>query len=239
MNTIQQFFAYLFGKVGHFWSDKELPLEIPFTFSREEINFYYDSAPQFGTFGIFFSGLFILAVILLIYLAFSHKKEIMEQTVLRYSFILFWVVVITCIITPQGFGGLRYVGHFYGAIIYVFALVFYFENSGVSWKNRLLKMVTTILLVIAIGNISPNFVVYKNSIKDYMSSDVKLKELAANTEGLQIALSTDGAFGMLLDLWDYGLMYQKNYILVPKEEMPPESVGWTCGWQIQFAYNQS
>jgi len=149
---------------------------------------------------------------------------------------MFGVIVITCIITPQGIGGLRYVAHFYVFLIYVLALGFYFGNIEIKWKRVLLNMVATVMIVIAIGNVLPYFVVYKNSMNDYKSSDVKLKELASNTEGLQIALSNDDFFGMLLDIRDYGLMYQKNYILVPKEEMSPESVGWTCGWQIQFAY---
>ncbi len=128
MNPIQIFWITIFSKMGDYWDVPDLPLKIPFSVSQEEWNHYSIYVPQFGTFGMFFSGLFLIAMLLLLFIVIKNRKKFQENR-LKISFVLWVVIFLHCMICPVGLGGLRYVAHFYIVFAYALILGFYFFNQ--------------------------------------------------------------------------------------------------------------
>ena len=69
----------IFSKVGDYWQQKNLPLKIPFTFVKAEIGNYGVHAGQFGTFGMMFSGIFIIITILSLYLIIKNRQTLFKD----------------------------------------------------------------------------------------------------------------------------------------------------------------
>lgn len=235
LKSPQVFFVNIFSKVGDYWADEKLPLKVPFTTSKEEINNYYIHASNFGTFGALFSGLFIIIVILSTSITIIKRKQLLKDEQFRYIFIFLWIIILQCVLSPIGFGGLRYVAHFYIILIYTLGISLYYINKN---PNKLLKKINMfgvyIIVLISLLNIAPYFKIYLEEIVQEKISNYTLSTLAEERKGkkLTIALSVDSSHGILLNLRDFGIEY-KDYNFVNKEKLGDDPTT-ICSYQIQY-----
>jgi len=235
-NTPQIFWALLFGKMGDFWSETQLPLKIPFTFSIREIVSYYIHAPHFGAYGVLFSGLFIISVIILAVIIYQNKKYIINDFFYKTSIGILGLIFIQCSLTPLGAGGLRYVGYFY--VIIPLSVLLILGNIKKNSRNILMKIIAGIFIVGIFLNIIPWAKVftdiYKESIKTNKDFSIISQNAFENDKILEVGFvrtPEEGCSGYLYNLKDYGIKCGK---IVKTSDQSDKPIYYTCGWQISF-----
>ncbi len=231
LNTIQLFYVNIFSKVGDYWQQKSLPLKIPFTFVKAEIGNYGVHAGQFGTFGMMFSGIFIIITILSLYLIIKNRQTLFKDKESRRILVFLLAIYISSVLSPIGYGGLRYVGHFYIIVPYTIALSMYFINKSKK-KETLLKITNLFLIILVVINLLPYLYIYHTNVETYRQDVSQLYALSNSNKKITIALSTDSSHGLLLNLRDYNIKWG-TYKFVPKEELP-NNVQYTLCFQIRY-----
>lgn len=230
MHPVQIFWAYIFGKMGDYWADEQLPLKVPFTFTEQEITNYCIAYPAFETFGIFFSGLLIISIILLLALVLYFRKEMKENLLIRISLVVYALVFAQCMLSPTGIG-LRYVAHFWICMVYPFLLGIYFSNrllkNGVrkAFYNGMVLMVAFLCLF----NIFPYFKYYDFS--PFRDTEASLERVAGDYEGMKLSF-LEGMYGMCFNLRDAGIELEKCELM--ELETVPEGYEYTCGGKVVF-----
>lgn len=233
MSSIEIFYANIFSKVGDYWYDEKLPLKLPFTTTKEEIDNYYIHASNFGTFGALFGGMFIIMILLGAFIIIKKHKELWKNKDSKYILIMAILIYLQCNLSPIGFGGLRYVAHFYVLFILILGIALYYINR---MKKAKLKLVSNVgiyaLVLISILNVAPYFKIYLNEIRLEKASRYTLTELAKKQEDLEIGLSVLSSHGILLNLREYGIEYG-NYKFIEDGNLGDDAA-ITLSYQIKY-----
>ena len=233
-SSLEIFYINIFSKVGDYWSDKNLPLKIPFTISKEEIENYYIHAGQFGTFGALFGGLFILMIAIGLYLIIKYHKLLLNNKNSKYMLIMAILIYLQCSLSPIGFGGLRYVAHFYILFIYVIGLALYFINKTKSKTKIIANISIYTIILISILNVIPYFNIFKNELYQEKNSRSTLYEISQNKKNLQIGLSVLSSHGILLNLRENNIKYGE-YEFIEDGDMGEDYLQ-TLSYQVKYKY---
>lgn len=150
LNRTGRFLTSLFGKMSH-GEHKTLGevLKIPFTFSKEELYYYNFVDVRVGGFGIFFSGLLVIAILIIITEFVKRRK--MRSVSLSFSFVISLICVSMfefCVI-PQT-SQFRYVPHLYLCVIFALYLLLREWN-----KSSFYKFVNISCCILIIFNMLP------------------------------------------------------------------------------------
>ncbi len=235
LNTIEIFYANIFSKVGDYWEEENLPLKVPFTFSKEEVVNYEIAAGQFGTFGMFFSGIYIVITILGLSMIIKYRKQIFKDKEGLITFIFVVSIYIQSVLSPIGYGGLRYVGHFYIIVPYVLALSMYFMKNTNNIARKSLLVINSFLVILIMANLIPYIRIYITNISCFRRDRNDLIYISNNykTE-MKVALRIETSHGMLLNLRDYNINYG-DYDFVTQKELKGKVFN-TCAYQIYYAH---
>lgn len=236
LNIFQIFWVMLFGKMGDFWGEKELPLKVPFTVSTNEMSFYYTQAPHFGAYGIFFSGLFIVSVIVIVAIIYKDRKTIKNHFLYKILIAFLTIVILQCSLTPLGAGGLRYTGYFYLIIpIAIFLMLRQMQNTR---RPILMKFIAGVFIIGVFINIIPWGKVYVDSYIDSLKTKRDLSIISQhrmkNGDALEVGfvrLPEEGCSGYIYNLKDSGIEY---FSIVRTTEQTDKPIYYTCGWQLSF-----
>uniref|UniRef100_N2AG27 Glycosyltransferase RgtA/B/C/D-like domain-containing protein n=1 Tax=Eubacterium plexicaudatum ASF492 TaxID=1235802 RepID=N2AG27_9FIRM len=235
MYSIQIFWAYIFGKMGDYWTDKQLPLKIPFTVSEQEIENYCIAYPAFESFGLFFSGLLIISFILLFFLIICFRKTIKENLLIKISLVMYVLVFAQCMFSPTGIG-LRYVAHFWLCMVYPFILGAYFSNQLLNHvvQASIGNVLIILTAFLCFMNIFPYFKYYDFSVFNNTESSLQ-KMFCDGYEGIKISF-LEGMYGMCFNLRDAGIELEKCEII--ELEMMPEGYEYICGGKVVFQLSE-
>lgn len=205
-NNFEMFFASLFGRMGNasYGTMKQL-LKIPFTFRSEELDMYSIADPRTGGFGVLYSGIFVVSIIvLIIYLirCIKNKKNIVLEV------LLIGINILAMAFLPGTFQA-RYVGHIY--IVSILALIILAEN-----KNILFKLSWAVLSILMLINISFYIKPTKNAWDDSRLTYNILKQLkeASSENPVFVNVVVDEFVGSEFNLRDYDI----NYVYDPDGE---------------------
>jgi hypothetical protein len=96
-NRFELFLYGIFGRVNS--GTRNTSLKVPFSFNLYEVNAESDGISKgSGGYGLIFSGVIILCVLLFVYLAVKHKSD--KHHVIKWLTLATLVVIISCLITP-------------------------------------------------------------------------------------------------------------------------------------------
>lgn len=210
LNNIERFWMSLFGRMSHgnYHSLQEI-LKIPFTFNKEELIYYSIVDTRIGGFGIFFSGLFLISLIIIIlYIVKSIKiKDISNANFLIGIF--FIITIIEVMFLPATHTA-RYVGHIFFFVLWSFTIV-YHENKK--------KFISYALILISILNILPWCQVSYRRLIESNATTAILKELGKQSEEdnkiFSIAFYAYDFNGIQYNLKDFNIRYK----YIPLEEI--------------------
>jgi hypothetical protein len=160
-NSLERFAVSLFSE-GNIYDVK---MKIPFTVNRSELNFYTYPDLRLGGFGPLFSGILILAFILVLGSIGSFKEN-------RVLYGVVSVIVISTIINPAAWWA-RFVPQFW--LVPILIAAFVESNKKLNWM-RALQQTVLLLIFLNITIIAVPYVSQK--MKDRKAVDEEVKELA-------------------------------------------------------------
>lgn len=207
LNNAQMFLSSLFGKMSHGTvSNLYELLKFPFTINKDEIFYYNYPDTKFGGFGVLFSGIFLIAITIVIIHTYQKYRinELDEESQLSFIFIL--LIVIECLIFPSTFIA-RYVGHLYFVVIA--SIFILFRNTG---KKNAFSFLFSFLIL---ANLLPWLSVSIKNTNTSIQTRNTLAYLSNNdfsSEELEINFRSDDFTGMHYNLKDFGIHY--NYIYI-------------------------
>ena len=201
-----RFWTSLFGRMSHGqYHDIREVLKIPFTFKMEEIHFYTIPDTRVSGFGVMFSGLFVIFVVVIIGELVNRCRR--KRFNIAYIFcVLLWVLsMLEFCFVPQT-SQFRYVPHLYLCIVY--ALYYFMKN----WKKKYYKFVNYFMIIIVVVNIIPwlGMVLYRTYQSTFTRKTLDFlgKECAVNDYRYQVSFFNDDFTGIFYNLKDYAIDYQ-------------------------------
>lgn len=206
LNRTGRFVVSIFGKMSHgeYKTLKDV-LKIPFTFSAEEIQYYSFVDTRVGGFGIFFSGLLVISILVIIISALKMKKN--NQVSLSFLFTIFFALISAvefCFI-PQT-SQFRYIPHMYLFIILAIYLLMK------KWReSNVYKSINVIFCLLIMVNLLPwgwN-AVRKINQGTFTTATLKGMEKECVEQGInyEIAFYCDDFTGMYYNLKDFNISY--------------------------------
>lgn len=206
LNGIERFWTSVLGRTSHGqYSNLGAVLKIPFTFNNEELNYYRIPDVRVGGFGIMFSGLFIIAVVVVIIMLMNKIKRKIFDISSVYIFLLLLVSLIEFCIIPQT-SQFRYIPHFYLMIVY--ALYSIIKNSN---KKKLIEVLSVFYMAMIIVNTFPWAKVAILRTGDSIRTTATLQYLQENSENNDknylVSFFCDDFTGMFYNLKDYDIQY--------------------------------
>lgn len=197
MNTIEKLFYGTFSKANNLREHDKTELKIPFMVYKEELTPAMSNDLRISGWGVFFSGLLICSIIILIRYYHNYKKE---------SWILYTlgITVLLLIVMSESWWA-RYTPHFYLFIIFaLYVLLKYGKCKIVNLLYTVLVIINTLLPFL--GN---SYYTFKNSIhilKDFRS--LSNREIVVNEKGMN---------GILYNLKDFHIDYKLDNSINGKE----------------------
>ena len=159
-------FKSLFYRVNHAphsWSNGTInenieEFKIPFTFKFYEIKYSSIACARISGFGFWFSGIFILAIVLFIALCFYLKKD-------QRNLMLFFVMFIFTSILPyiQGAWWARFIPQLWIFPIFIFFLTNYFGNTILKVVSQI-SLVLVAIMIFIIGGYNYSKTIYNLSL---------------------------------------------------------------------------
>lgn len=201
-------FKSLFYRVNHAphsWSNGTInenieEFKIPFTFKFYEIKYSSIACARISGFGFWFSGIFILAIVLFIALCFYLKKD-------QRNLMLFFVMFIFISILPyiQGAWWARFIPQLWIFPIFIFFITYYFGNTILKVVSQISLTLVAIMIFI-IGGYNYSKTIYNSYEKrkclsmlkkcfgdktikikvDYDSEEFYFKEYGVNAQVVSI-----------------------------------------------------
>ncbi len=190
MNNLEKLFYGTFSKANNLRENDNTDLKIPFTIYKSELTPACSNDLRISGWGIFFSGLLLCSIIILIRYYKEYKKE---------SWILYTLAItITLMIVMSESWWARYTPHFYLFIILAVYILFKYNN------RKLINIVY--LSIIIINTLIPlagnSYYTLKNSIKITKDlSNLRSKEILVNINGMN---------GVIYNLKDNDTKYVLN-----------------------------
>lgn len=188
MNHLEKIFYGTFSKANNLRENDKTELKIPFMIYREELTPAMSNDLRISGWGLFFSGLLICSIIILIRYYHAYKKE---------SWILYTLgITILLLLVMSESWWARYTPHFYLFIILALYILLKFGRC------RVVNLLYTTLIIIntllpLLGN---SYYTLKNSIhilKNFRS-----------LSGSKIIVNEKGMNGVLYNLKDFNINYK-------------------------------
>ncbi len=206
LNGTERFLVSLFSRIsqGGYHTLKEY-LKIPFTFSLGEIFYYSGADARSGGFGIFFSGLFLIAIVVI---SVELVRRIQNGNIswgFRYAILLFVISFIEFLFLPQT-SQFRYIPHMYLCVI--FGVYLLMEKSSGKVIYKLLNFISCVFII---ANIMPWGIHTIKRFNEGADTTAVFKGMAQNydwnTDIYEIGFCNDGFVGIDYNLKDFHVKY--------------------------------
>ena len=169
-----------------------------------------------------------------LYLIIKYHKLLLNNKNSKYMLIMAILIYLQCSLSPIGFGGLRYVAHFYILFIYVIGLALYFINKTKSKTKIIANISIYTIILISILNVIPYFNIFRNELYQEKNSRSILYEISQNKKDLQIGLSVLSSHGILLNLRENNIKYGE-YEFIEDGDVGDDYLQ-TLSYQIKYKY---
>lgn len=188
MNNLEKLFYGTFSKANNLREHDKTELKIPFTVYKEELTPAMSNDLRISGWGIFFSGLLLCSIIILIKYYKDYKKE---------SWILYTlgITVLLLIVMSESWWA-RYTPHFYLFVVLSLYILLKYKN----FKKINIIYIGLIIVNTLIPLAGNSYYTLKNSIqilKDF--NNLKYKEIIVNEKGMN---------GIIYNLKDYNINYK-------------------------------
>lgn len=212
LNRVERSLCSLFGKMSHgqYHSVKEL-IKIPFTIEPTELNYYVIPDTRVSAFGVWFSGIFLISIVICIIFFVRKRKLLNDREKLIIVFASITLIELFAFTTSYQ---MRYVPHLYFITIMALVILLNVEMN----KKVLKKIMVAMLFAAMIFNVYP----WIKRIYIKQSSGIETHEelrLLATHEQPVIAFHAYDFNGMHYNLKDCGI---DNYVYVDKETLNSE-----------------
>ena len=192
MNNIEKLFYGTFSKANNLRDNDNLDLKIPFTISKSEITPAMSNDLRISGWGLLFSGLLIISIVIFI----SKYKEYKKEDYILYSI---FITTLLLIFMSESWWA-RYTPHFYLFILLsLYILLKYNKNKIVNYIYITLISINT--LIPLLGN---SYYVIINSVK--INRDLN------NLKNKEITIKNNNYNGILYNLKDYNISYKLDDI---------------------------
>ena len=197
-SSIEKFFISLFGvseNIKANSTNKEPSLKIPFTFNEQEVKEYNRTDLRISGFGVLFSGIFIISIIII---GLKMYKLWKDKNTEQFAIILtFLIVSAILVLITDGSWWARYVPYIY--LIPILALCMASINTNKKWS--FIGIVLAIIMFINIGLIANCTI--EEYTKQYSSINKEIKIIKnINKKGITVKISPkDSGFASVI----YGL----------------------------------
>lgn len=227
-----RFFASIFGKMSHggITSLKSL-LKFPFTVYKEELTMYSIVDTRVGGFGVFFSGLFVVAIIIILVRIFKYKKHPFSTT-FQVSMLYLVVSFIEMMFLPQT-SQVRYIPQLY--LIVIFAICEMSELYHWAKKKNVEKCCKVIILAIICGaviNLTPWIPTALRRVNDGVVTTATFRGMSKECKDgkvYTISYSVDDYNGFDYNLRDFHIDYQYE-----KNANIDDQYKFTCNNMIRY-----
>lgn len=206
LNNLGRFWVSVFGKTSHGqYSSLSEVLKIPFTYDKEELIYYSIPDTRVAGLGIMFSGLFLIASIVLTAVLIEKLKK-KEYTPVYIYTVLIWIVsMIEFCLVPQT-SQFRYIPHLY--LIVPYALYYIFKHI---YDSKLWNAVGIVCIVVIMVNLAPWAKVSVQRIDDGVKTAATMKYMgkkcSLDSSKYYVAFYCDDFTGMHFNLKDQGINY--------------------------------
>lgn len=196
-SPIKKNFYSIFSKTANvgMFNNGEPELKIPFTFELDETtHITYDT--RIGGYGIFFSGIFILSIIILIVVTidFIRKKN---KNVILYLIPIIITILLMIFLSDSWWA--RYAPQLYLFVLISLLLLTYYEN-------KITNIIFIIFSFIVLFNAAICFTTYY--CNDLPKSNLLKEELNENrNKKVEVYLSKEAHTGILVNLIDKNIKY--------------------------------
>lgn len=201
MPNIFRFICSLFSKANS-GKPEQIELKVPFIFDAEEFKAaqYYDI--RVGGWGILFSGILIISLMILVMAYMDCKNKTISDMAKLFS-----IIGITSILFIPGLWWARY----FAALFYlpVCAIVYLFAKSNQCVKRWNAHSISAIILgVLLLLNMTPNAALCAETFREYEDIQNGLKKLQAISKHSNISVSCGSPYkfyGRMFSLYDLGI----------------------------------
>ena len=190
MAPIQKLFYSTFSKTNNLRENDNLDLRIPFMVSKSELVPATSYDLRISGFGIFFSGILCISIVIL----FIYYQEYKKDT--RLLFTLGITTLLLLVMNESWWA--RYTPHFY--LFVIFSIYILFEYG----KNKKKILSGIYLLIIIVNTLVP---LLGNSYY-CLTNSLKIHRGLNSLKGKQILCDVHGYHGIVYNLKDYGISYQ-------------------------------
>lgn len=192
-------------------SGKDPEIKVPFSVNQEEIDSLAIPDARIGGYGIFFSGILIISIIVLVYTLIRIFKN--DKNVFKYICIIIGGIFLTTLFMAEAWWA-RYSPQLYLIpIMAMFGILLVANNCEKKKKKIVENLVGAIIFILMIINIWPfaywrvKDIKYAKSIKE---SIVVLKEVTDSNEEVEISFNGTDYYGILFNIRDYEVKYKLN-----------------------------
>lgn len=223
--------ASLFGRMSHgcYTSLGEL-LKVPFTYDKSEIDYYSYVDLRVSGSGIFFSGVFVVSLGIILFMLI--KKKLNKKT--DKLMLAFIALIIVELLAFEGTYQIRYVSHIYIIVIYALAVLWREDGGCVVNKRRYYATALSVFLILFVcANNLPWINLAYERINMGINYKCELKQLAKeNSERKRtIAFWAYDFSGMHFNLADYDIV---DYDFVDMSELPADGYASIYGNWIMY-----
>lgn len=216
LNNPEKFLVSIFSKMSHYGKENIMDtLKIPFTVFKDELPMYNLVDTRLGGFGVLFSGIFLISLGIVIYAIYKNRKS--RKPVFMISFVFLLSNMLIMPILPATFNA-RYIGQLYILPVVAIVLLFFsFEANKEAKKKSKYIIISSILIIAILINLSPWSYVLTKRIKVSADTTAVFRNLAQNgtKENTKIAIWLSDFSGINYNLKDFNLKYQ----LIPFEKI--------------------
>ena len=191
-NTLEKLFYGTFSKANNLRDNDNTDIKIPFTFYKSELKPAMSNDLRISGWGIFFSGLLIVSIGILVVKYKSYKEE---------NFILYTLGITTLLLLVMSESWwARYTPHFY---LFILLSSYIILRHG---RNKLFKFM--FIAIICVNTLIP---LLGNSYYTLTNSYKTFKDLY-HLKGKSITLNDNNYNGILYNLKDYKIKYKFDNI---------------------------
>jgi len=197
MNNIKKLYYGTFSKANNLRENDKTTIKVPFMVYKDEIKPATSNDLRISGWGVLFSGLLIVSIVILITKYKDHKKE-------NYLLYALGITVLLLIVMSESWWA-RYTPHFY--LFIIFSLYILCKYG----KNKYSRYIYLALIVIntSIPLLGNTYYTFTNSIK--IRKDFK------SLSNKSIVLKEDNYHGILYNLKDFDIDYKINNKIKGKE----------------------
>ena len=192
MNTVEKLFYGTFSKANNLRENDNTTLKIPFTVSKDEIIPATSNDLRISGWGVLFSGLLVVSIIIMSTKYKDYKKE---------SYLLYTLGITTILLLAMSESWwARYTPHFYFFILISLYILYKYETK------KYLKYFYTILIL------ANTLVPLLGNTYYTLTSSIKINKELNSLSNKKIVLKDNAYYGILYNLKDYNIKYSFDNI---------------------------